>query len=646
MADQDIEYPGNNFEVLGIADSPATKDKPTGEKPFSIGSQAAVDMLESIMPAEKAQAVPYVLIWEIDASTGKPIHENFGDGTPKRPLSVVYTEPPMFGTPIDGEKHQVKFRERPPVSLERISIKTSNPKGIILYRTVDLSFVVHRPEIVFDDHIGPDGKHKTDPDEDSWSSLVTPGQAFALEYGWSAGSGVRNGLLTEAGFDDDVNKVHIPSREQIRFWVTSYKFNFGADNQIKFNIQGYELGESGLRQAYLVKDTIPTGLSARERDVVEQYLADHPGTELDDPDLNKHLRNVTGRKRTLDPYANDSDALRKMLKTFQNKVAGNKSYVKIVGKKKVVEVPFGVLIDEVFAPVISKSFGDFGFDFKKIFVGRLNKRVGKPAPKYAGGKDMGGRAITDFAFPLEDVTKVFTDLIDGGVHITVYNFIEPFLRLFSDAAVWDRTGEDANTDRTIPEIVTRTISKKNKETKKIDTWWYIFDVNTEFTKFSTDGTEKGLPKGTTRSEIKDKVNAKGVPFVSLSRANSYIQSANFDTIQDELMSAIFIQRYFGNKKTSRSDKTEKPMSAGKENAAPAAQQIYSPVIQGTITMIGNFVLDTFGLIWLDFGVSRWDGPFTLFEREDVIERGSFLTTLKVYSNCTDPLGTKSGNNVV
>jgi hypothetical protein len=112
------------------------------------------------------------------------------------------------------------------------------------------------------------------------------------------------------------------------------------------------------------------------------------------------------------------------------------------------------------------------------------------------------------------------------------------------------------------------------------------------------------------------------------------------------MAGIFQRRYFGDKSLNRDQKVNQPSAAQKENRSPAVQQIYSPVIQGTITMLGNFVFDTFGLIWLDFGVARWDGPFQLDSREDVIERGVFTTTMKIHSTGTDPLGTKSRKSVV
>ena len=106
------------------------------------------------------------------------------------------------------------------------------------------------------------------------------------------------------------------------------------------------------------------------------------------------------------------------------------------------------------------------------------------------------------------------------------------------------------------------------------------------------------------------------------------------------MAGIFMRRYFGDSHVNRNEKTASPDVVGKASRAPAAQQIYSPVMRGSITTIGNFILDAFNLVWLDFGVKRWDGPFTVYEMEDVIERGLFTTTYSVFSPGTDPLGTQ------
>ena len=570
------------------------------EKPFPLNSPKAIELLESIMPDEKAQAVPYVMIWEIDAKTGEPKHGK--NGIPNRPLTMSTIEPPLFGVSVKDTK-DVRFRERPPVSLERVAVKTQNPRGMILYRTLELSFVVHRPDIIFEEHVNQDGSHKGEAD--SWSSLITPGEVFALEYGWSASSAVKNGILNGLGHSD--NNTFIQGRERLRFVVTNYTFKMTPDNQVRFLISAYELGEFNLREAFLV-DGAPDN-SAQE--------GKGPKT-----------------KKEVDPYADDSAALKKLLKKVQDQVSEG---AQKKANKSNLMVPFGLLFDEIFAPPIQKAYKDWGFDLKGIVIGRLNDRAGIPAPKYSSDS-VGGTPISDFKFPLSDIEKIFQDLIKGGTRMTVYNFIEPFLRLFENPSVWDRKGVTSPEKFTIPQVNMRVLTNKNKQ-GKIEVEYHIFDANTEFTKFTNSDWEKGN-EDISRSEIRKKVNKKNVPFISLVRANSYIKDASFEVIQDEQMKGIFMRRYFGEKHVTREATTQQTSLSQKENRAVPAQQIFAPTIKGKITMIGNFVVGTFALVWLDFGIRRWDGPFTAFEREDVIERGSFTTTMSLQASGTDPLGTQ------
>lgn len=584
-------YEPEKFSVMGEND-----------KPFFPGSQAAIDMLESITPADKAQAVPYVLLWEIDTTTGKAMHAN-SDGTPKRPISVIYTEPPKFGARLDNPDE--RFRERPPVSLERIAIKTQNPRGTILYSELDLSFIVHKPDIVFDEHIREDGSHVGEGD--SWSSFVTPGQAFALEYGWSASNGVKNGILNGDGYSDKTKGVLIPGRKQIRFVVTRYKFDIQQDMSIKFMIHAFEMGEFNLRQAFLAP--------------AEDDGKDHtPRT-----------------KKPVDPYADDRRGLQLLLKKFQDRVAGS-SKVEKSQKKGGVQVPFGLLFDVIFAEQIEKAFKDLGFTLGGLFMGRFNTRAGKPAPKYSSGSSVSNQPISDFSFPLDDIEKIFRDLMSQGTRLTVYNFIEPFLRLFSNTSMWDELGIDPMSV-TRPQIAIKSSSRKTRD-GKIEVFFYIFDMNREFTKFTPDDSKKLPRQAASRADVRKIVTEAGVPFISFVKANSFVIQPTFETIQDEQMGSIFINRYFGDKHVNRDQKVNSPDVAGKENRAPAAQQIYSPVLKGKIAMLGNFVLDTFNLVWLDFGIKRWDGPFNVYEMENIIERGAFTTTISVFSAGTDPLNSQ------
>lgn len=119
-------------------------------------------------------------------------------GRPLRPLSMMFTQPPSFGAQIVDP--DFRFRERPPVSIDTISIKSQNPRGLILYRTIDVTLTVHRPDVLFQDP-------EKSLDGDVWSSLVTPGCMHAMEYGWSASPSVKNGIINGDGVNEPLYSV-------------------------------------------------------------------------------------------------------------------------------------------------------------------------------------------------------------------------------------------------------------------------------------------------------------------------------------------------------------------------------------------------------------------------------------------------------
>jgi len=575
--------------------------------PHAITDQGAFELLESLTPADIAQAVPYVLLWEVDPTTGVAMHPiSSNDPTPKNPLSLLLVSPPKFGASI-GNEDEFRFRERPPVSLERISIKTENPRGTILYRTINLSFTAHRPDIIFERHIksGPTMEHEGD--SDSWSSLITPGQAFAMEYGWSASSGVKNGILNGDGFQLNTGKkiVNVPGKSQIRFIITNYKFNIGPDAQIKFNIEGYELGEFSLRQAFL--------------------------TEKVSDDDKKRLNLV--KKEEIEFY-NDRDAMKKLLHDVKETVGKNKD-LKVDKKSGSKLINFGILLDSIFIPCIEKAYKDIGYKFRDLFVGNFNDRC-PSQPQRFSLTNVAGKPLSEYSLPMSDVEKIFSDLIKTGTRLTLYNFLRPFMDLMSRDDSWDLKNSDSLAQ--IPIIMMRNVvtTKNGKHNVVV----HIFDQKAEYIKFSSKNYETKMNLETPRAAIKKAVVDNGVPYVSMIRANSYIKDASFEVIQDDQMKGIFMRRYLGDEATNRQQKTSSPDAANKEDNVVPVQQLFAPTIKGSITMLGNFAADVFGLLWLEFGVRYWDGPFFVMSREDTIERGSFLTTIQVMAEGTDPLGTQ------
>jgi len=590
-----------SFTVLGEED-----------KPFSPANSSVVELLEGILAADKGQAVPQVLIWEIDPDTGKALREDGNSGRPKQPLSIQLIEPPKFGASLSDS--EFRFRERPPVSMERVSIKSKNPRGLLSYEEIELVFTVHRPDVVFAD--------VSQTDQDVWASLIVPGRAHALEYGWSASKNVRNGLLNGEGVDTN-NGVVIPGRRQIRFSVVTYTFAILADNSMRFTISGIELGEFNLRQAFLVKppEKETTGGSPKE------------------------AQNEKAKKRIkeeADPYSADRSELNKLLKKIQDQVA-DKSNSRAARKPGGKAVKFGKLLELVFVPRIRGALTEMGLTVKNIFVGRFNERSGKPVLKY-GNNDMSGLPISDFEFPLDEIQQVFTELMNLGERLTVMNFIAPFLRLFEDPTRWDRSDEDPSDqfskfNHTVPQVMMRSIFRRLSN-GKIEVTFYIFDSNREYTKFAPTDKDKLKPGHYTKSDVRKAVLDANVPFISLVKANSFVKEPNFQVVLDEQMKSLYMRRYATASRNREQVVSQPDVAAKQLTPPPDPRQLFSASISGDLVLLGNFVFDVFMLIWIDFGVPFWDGPFNVLEKEDVIENGDFITRLKVVSAGTDPLGTQ------
>ncbi len=563
-------------------------------KPFLATDQGAIDILENISAAEKGMAVPYIKIWQVNPKTGDPVHGI--DGIPSGPLTLSTVEPPVFGVSVNSQN--VRFRERPPVSLNRVMIRAENPRGIITYRTLLIEFVVHRPDVLFN--------NDDDDEKDSWSQILIPGNIFAMEYGWRASSGVKNEILNGQGYTNSQNDppIVIPGAGRVKFTVTNYNFRISPDNQFEIAVTAFEDGEFNLRQAVL-------GASAVRQKQEEEgnRLSIAPPVEA---------YNEEGLKIV--------EHMQKMIGDDLKEKADKSGLVR-----------FGDVCDVLFAKTISDSFVELGYRTPSLYLGFFNERAGKTSERY-GKSDMSGKPLAEFMMNLRDIEQVFITLLKVGDQLTLYNFMRPFLNIIQDPRTWDRKLAKIDTDssqkHTLPQLNIRTIVNKK------DVGVYIFDVEREFTKFSDSDrmTKDELLGGDyTRDRVREILKNKGIPLISFQRGNSYIQDSNFEVVNDDQIKSILMRQYL---RPLRKDVVDVSKKLKEGTAIDPRQILYSSAINGEISMLGNQVFDVFGLVWLEFGVSVWDGPFYIRSREDVISQEGFFTRIGFVSAGTDPLGTQ------
>jgi hypothetical protein len=569
-------------------------------RPFVPIAQETVDLLESITPVEKAMAVPYMVIWQIDPTTGKPIHSD-DYGNPTSPLSLQTVVPPAFGAPVD-----VRFRERPPVSIRRMSAKTQNPRDLITYRQIELQFMVHRPDVIFGE---------ADPTIDSFVSMITPGSVFAMRYGWRAGAGVKNGLINGEGFHNDQvrPRTNVPGNSTIRFVVTNYNFKINPDLEIEINVSAQEDGEFNSRQALIVPQTkfqiVSTLISIS---TVRDPYQDPPGQSITQKIQDKTKNQIYKTKRK---------------QRSQN------------GLPDVVS--FEDLANVFLAPALTDAYVSIGYNEPTLVLCDLNERCGEPAPQYTlQKKDTTHSApnIGDFCMPVKEAEKILTDMLAAGKQLTLYNFMFPLMNVLNSPETWDRTkaAKDSSgaQNNTLPRLAVRSVIAGKNVT------FYVYDQEREFTKFSPSDhpTRYELLGGPpTRQRVKEVCRQRSVPYISFLRGNSYIQDSSFSVVLDEKMKAIMIEDYMDR---TRSQVVDAQIKTKLNTGIDPRQLLYSSSITGKISMLGNFAFDIASLVWLDFGIVRWDGPFVVREIEDIIEPGSFLTQILLYSTGDDPLGTQ------
>jgi hypothetical protein len=565
-----------------------------GQKAYFPSNQEAVGLLEGITSVEKALAVPYVRIWQVKPGNGMPVHPDSTGVAPRYPLSIRMVEPPKFGATAD-----VQFRERPPVSLNRVSVKTNSVRGAFTNQTIEMSWTVHRPDVIFGD---------SDPTRDSWSTLITPGLMHVLEYGWQSSG--RHPLLNGDGYHSDAGgrRLTIPAKKRIVFTVIDYSFKISPDMQFEIVTQAVENGDLHLRTATLAGLTLPA-----------------------DDEIQQEERDKDNRVKIARPIVFNQKEAKGIFGQLQNRLRQLKRASRITGVGDTVS--FQEFSDRFFAPVLQVALQQMGFKTINLWMGTFNQRAGKTVKRF-GAKTLDGASIGDFEVPVDWLQEKFREIVQTGASISVTNFVTVFTHLMQSDEVWDRS--ESRVDRfgvenyTMPDVRVRTIA--NGDT--ID--FFVTDVRDEVTRFTESDRVKGGERLTT-DQIRQKLKDKNVPYIRMLKANSFITGCNFNVVNDEQLKAILIKRYNA---PTREEFHSQPTADRRKGVVEPSQLIYSSAIVGDIEMIGNFCFDTFAMVWIDFGVPNWNGTFFVNQHEDLIERGTFRTIVSLQATGEDPLNTQ------
>lgn len=551
--------------------------------PFSAAAREGILLLESITPAQLASCVPRIVITKIDFRTGRPLEDT-------RPLMIDLVETPQFGS-VGGIEFGVdrdRFLERATVSLMSLDVKTQLQYGVDVLKEVTLKFTVHRPDIVFD-------RSSKIP----WREILEEGKSFSLEYGWIANPiACPNDLFNGYGHVSQDGTV-IKSTETVLLIVSRWVTNLKQSGEVDVTVFAYENGDVALRET-------------RFADVAGPIIgvAGAPGPNGEQPKVS------------------DTDAARSLF-TRLKQVAPTV----LSGRGKFVRL--GDVLDEIAAPMIEaavKQFGYRGNPACRLSIANFNVRAGRQSDAW-GGRHMGGStSIADFLVPLDRIVENFSKHLASGRAMLLRNFLNILLKFVNADEAWSRV--IGNELRPLIGVSYQTIKTRDGMTLVM----MVLDRN------AVGDNVKQLSKlpldRQTRAEVMKSLDDANVPVLEFTRAGSLITDANFEMQPEPLLQSIQVETAEAGRK-DRLQKTKMPDVESRKGQALPHDIIPISILEGDVTMNGNFVINPFDRIWVEFfGSSAISGIFNVIGKTDHIEPGKFTTQIHLISEGIDPLNTR------
>lgn len=549
--------------------------------PFAGASQEPMLLLQSISPAQLAACVPLIKIVKIDPRNGRPAED-------LRPLMFDLVQTPQFGAGGDDfGVDQETFRERALVSLQSMTVESKLSYGLMLFREVTLNFVVHRPELVFD-------RASRIP----WRELLEEGNSFSLEYGWSADPTlVPNDLFNGTGHVTERGLV-IKSTQTVLLVVARYTLHLRQTGEVDVAIHAFENGDIALRES-------------RFSDVADSAFGP--------------------RFRFRTPVREDDSSNAQRLKLLLDGI--NPRLLSGRGNAYAL----GDVLDAVVAPMVESAARAFGYAGTagpvQLLLANFNRRAGRQSDQY-GGQDLSGRSIGDFLVPASRLRELLSAHFAAGRSMLLHNFISIVLGAVNAAEAW---GPAQSEGRAKPEVLMKadTVSSRDGSTSLVLT---VYDRKL-VTDVFTDSDR--LPLGQqTRDNVMRVLRDKDVPVLEFASAGSLIREANFEMQPDALLQAIQVDSAYRDRK-DRVQTAALPDVESRRGQAGGREIVPTSILEGEVTMYGNFVLESFALIWVEFfRSSSISGVFHVLEKVDTVEPGLFTSKLKLISEGIDPLNTR------
>lgn len=563
--------------------------------PFAGVSQVPMRLLHSVSPIELANCVPIVRITKID-NKGRP-------DTSVRPLMYDLVQTPQFGS-TGGFGAEDRFAERALVSLNSLRLEYQQQYGPMMFRDVTLEFTVHKPEVVFN-------RAAAIP----WRDIMIRGGLFSLEYGWSADpSVVKNGLFNGIGIVTPEGLV-VRSTQTVLLNVHWTDYRVRGSGEVDVTVRALENGDIALRQS-------------RISDVYAEVRGLEAIRRLPRPSDKDKVSLTNAKKRDQQASA---DVINNMLRSIEPiPERGRKPYVKI-----------GDVLDRMIAPLVRNAAQNFGYvgigadQPVSLLLGDFNSRAGRQSREY-GGRPMKDTDIGEFQIPYDALKDGISRFFTNGRIFYLYDFIVMVVDLVNAAAGWSQPEPNENVLK--PELVLKSDTLPNGDgTSRLV--MVIYDRMT-----ITHAAERiaRIPlERQTRENIMRKLSEANIPIIEFGRAGSLIIDASFQIQQDTLLQSIQIDDAYSDQK-DRVQQTQMPdVESRKGSARDGDLVVPVSILQGDVTMLGNFANDVFTLVWIEFfGASEISGFFHINGKVDTIEPGVFKSEFKFISEGIDPMNTR------
>ncbi len=576
----------------------------TGINPFAGASQVSMDLFESITPVQMAMCVPFIKIIKIDFQTGLPADDT-------RPLMFDLSQTPQFGANqsdfgVDSET----FIERALVSLNSLNVNFQQTYGLEMFREVSLEFTVHKPGIVFDRN-----------SKIAWREILEAGTSFTLEYGWSADpkfvdNPLFNGLSTisEKG-------VVLKSTQTVFLKIHTYSLRVLQSGEVTVSAKALENGDLALRNAKFSDVFDSAGFA--------ESLVRGPGNYVSDDKTNsdriKHLlENLkTTRKIGKDDFFELGDILDTVVAPMITSVASRCGYR---GPDGTTTSVFGNRIIAPSTPAL-------------LLLGNFNKHSPRQSQKW-GGKQLAEKSIGDFLVSKKELFDILSKQFSKGRVLTLRNFINQILHIPGTDSAWEARAVGAPpTER--PILIMKTDTVKNAD-GSICFVMFLYDKNTAVSPFGSDPNKNALDVGNqSKSTVFAKLKSLDVPILEFAKAGSFIIDSSFELQPDPLLQGAQVDLAYKDQK-DRTQITQMPDVISRDgNGLPRELIIPVSILEGEMTMYGNFVMEVFGAFWVEFfGSDEISGVYHVMGKTDTIEAGKFTSKFKLMSEGIDPLNTR------